>query len=126
MKKISMILTAVFLLLSVVTIQAQDKKQEEGDSFIGKWKLSVKGTPNGDVAMYVEFKRDEKGEIVGTIGDEANGVTAFTRVKAEKNTITAYWVAMGYDVYLFLEKAGEDKVEGTMMDMFDAVGTRVE
>lgn len=124
MKKFSMILTA-FLLFSVVSIQAQDK-QDDGDFFIGKWKLLVKGTPNGDAEMFVSFKKNDKGKIVGTTGDVKSGETAFTRVEAKKDKITAYWVAQGYDVYIYLEKTGDDKVEGSMMDMFDATGTRVK
>lgn len=122
--KINMILTGMFLLLSVVNLQAQDK---EGDFFIGKWKVLVEGTPSGDSTMIVTFERNEKGEIIGTNGDEKNEtpVVKFDRVDAKGDTITAYWVAMGYDVYIFLEKIEDNGVEGSLMDMFDAFGTRM-
>lgn len=124
MRKISMILTGMFLLLSVFTLQAQDK---EGEFFIGKWNVLVEGTPSGDSNMIVEFKRNEAGEIVGTNGDEKNETPAikFTRVEAKGETVTAYWVAQGYDVYLFFEKISDNEIEGSLMDMFDASGTRI-
>jgi len=124
MRKMRMILTGMVLLFSVLTLQAQDK---EGEFFIGKWKVLVEGTPSGDSNMIVEFKRNEAGKIVGTSGDETGEApaTKFTRVEAKGETVTAYWVAQGYDVYLFFEKISDNEIEGSLMDMFDASGTRI-
>lgn len=124
MKKISMVLTGMFILLSIITSQAQDK---EGGFFVGKWKVLVEGTPSGDSYMIVEFTRNDEGKLVGSSSDEKgeNPATTFTRIDAKGETITAYWVAQGYDVYLFLEKINDDEVEGSLMDMFDATGKRI-
>lgn len=125
MKRVSIFLAGVFfVLLSVSSINAQEA---EGDFFIGKWKVLVEGTPNGDAIMIVNFERNEDGKIIGTNGDEKGETPEikFTRVDAKEETVTAYWVAQGYDVYLFLEKIGDNEAEGSLMDMFDATGTRV-
>ena len=124
MKKISMVLTGMFILLSILTSQAQDK---ESEFFVGKWKVLVEGTPNGDSYMIVEFTRNDEGKLVGSSSDEKGETpaTKFTRIDAKGETITAYWVAQGYDVYLFLEKINDDEVEGSLMDMFDATGKRI-
>lgn len=126
MKKSGIFLTGLFLALSVLISQAQEKPKA-GDFFIGKWKVLVKGAPSGDAIMHVEFMTDEKGKIAGTIVDDegAAPVAKFTRVEAKEKNVTAYWVAQGYDVYLYLEKNGDNEVEGSMLDMFDATGERV-
>ncbi len=125
MKKRNVIFTAMFLLLSVFSLQAQDNK---GEFFIGKWKLLVEGTPAGDSNMIIEFIRGEDGQITGTNSDETGEtpIIKFDRVDVEDESITAYWVAQGYDVYIFLEKVGENEVEGSLMDMFDATGERMK
>lgn len=126
MKKLGIFLTGLFLVLSVLTSNAQEKPKA-GEFFIGKWKVLVKGAPSGDAIMHVEFMVDEKGKITGTIVDDegAAPVAKFTRVEAKDKNLTAYWVTQGYDVYLYLEKNGDNEVEGSMMDMFDATGERV-
>jgi len=124
MKKITVILTGLVLLISVYCSQAQ---AAENDFFVGKWKVLVEGTPNGDATMIVTIAVNEDGKLEGTTGDEKGETptTKFTRVEAKGETITAYWVAQGYDVYLFLEKTDENKAEGSLMDMFDATATKV-
>lgn len=123
MKRIHCITTAMLLFIALVTINA---KASANNYFIGKWKVAITGTPNGDSVMNIEFKLDENGKLVGQSMDENNAnPTKFTRVEATEKSITAYWVAQGYDVYLYLEKVDENKVEGSLMDMFDAKGTRV-
>lgn len=124
MKKITMILTGLVILISVYCSQAQ---AEGTDFFIGKWKVLVEGTPNGDATMIVTFTKNADGKLEGTSGDEKGETptTKFTRVESKGETVTAYWVAQGYDVYLFLEKTDENKAEGSLMDMFDATATKV-
>jgi hypothetical protein len=36
-----------------------------------------------------------------------------------------YWFAEGYDVYLTLTKKEDDKIEGTLMDMFNTKVNRL-
>lgn len=125
MKQIRFIITTMLLFVALVSVKAQENK-EVGNFFIGTWNITVKGTPNGDADMKVVFKRNAEGKITGTTGNGQGGEIVFTRLEVKNDKITAYWVAQGYDVYLYLEKVGDDKVEGSMMDMFDAVGTRVK
>ncbi|MCW3807356.1 hypothetical protein [Plebeiibacterium marinum] len=124
MKRVSILVTIITMFVFVLTAQAGEK---EGDYFVGKWKLLVEGTPNGDSEMLVTFERNEKGEMIGTSGDAAGETPAvkFNRVEVTDDSVTAYWVAQGYDVYIFLEKIDDNSVEGSLMDMFDASGSRV-
>lgn len=115
---------AIVMLLTVtVSANAQDNK----DFFEGTWKVEVTGTPQGDTESTVVFIKNDKGELTGYMEPEGVGKQEFTRVdeKAGKN-VTAYFKASGYDCYLYLEKTGDDTLEGSMMDMFDATATRVK
>jgi hypothetical protein len=124
MKKAHILFTGILLFVSVFSLQASEK---DVDFFLGKWKVLVEGTPSGDSYMIINLELNEKGEVVGTTTDESGNATPtkFTRVETSDESVTAYWVAQGYDVYLFLEKIDENKVEGSLMDMFDATGTRL-
>ena len=48
----------------------------------------------------------------------------FAKVEEKGNTVTLYFTSSGYDVYLQLEKKDDNNVKGSMMNMFDATGTR--
>jgi len=124
MKQIRFILAAMLLFVAFAA-NAQENK-EIGSFFVGTWNITVKGTPNGDSNMKVVFKRNAEGKITGATCDDQGKETPFTRLEVKNDKITAYWVAQGYDVYLYLEKVADNKVEGSMMDMFDAVGTKVK
>ena len=124
MKQIRFILAAMLLFVAFAA-NAQENK-EVGSFFVGTWDITVKGTPNGDSNMKVVFKRNAEGKITGATCDDQGKETPFTRLEVKNDKITAYWVAQGYDVYLYLEKVADNKVEGSMMDMFDAVGTKVK
>jgi hypothetical protein len=49
----------------------------------------------------------------------------FTNVEEKENSVTVYFNASGYDVYMTLEKKDDNHVTGSMMDMFDVSGERV-
>jgi hypothetical protein len=121
MKNVRLFLVAVFCLFSVVKMNAQTPS----DYFAGKWSVLVTGTPNGDAKMLVSLERKD-GKLTGGITNpEATDPIKFTNVEENENSVTVYFSASGYDVYMTLEKKGDNKVEGSMMDMFDANGERV-
>ena len=102
------------------------KIKTTSDYFVGKWKVMVEGTPNGDVIMNVTIKKEEN-KYVGSVQSEGSGSEP---VKADKieitdNELKIYWLAGGYNVYLQLEKVNENAIEGSLMDMFDAKGERI-
>lgn len=122
MKKVSLILTGMFIFLMSFTVKAQTPPE---DYFIGKWNVLVEGTPQGDAINTVLFERKE-GKLTGTILSPGKTSPAvFSRVQEKGNSVTAYFSASGYDVYLVLEKSNDNTATGSMMDMFDAKATRV-
>jgi hypothetical protein len=121
MKKVGMILAVVFCVLSSLKMSAQ----VPADFFAGKWNVVVAGTPNGDAKMLVNIERKD-GKLTGGITNPGETEPVkFTNVEEKETSVTMYFNASGYDVYLTLEKKGDNKVEGSMMDMFDAKGERV-
>jgi hypothetical protein len=102
------------------------KAQSNADYFAGKWKITVFGTPNGDAVMY--FLLDKKdGKLSGVVNDSTDKeMTKITKIEEKDSTITTYFVAQGYDVDVWMERAGADSVKGNLMNMFDAKGFRVK
>ena len=99
-------------------------KAKAEDVFAGKWEVLIEGTPSGDSKMIVELERKD-GKLAGTIVRDGAAPAKISRVEEKAKSITAYFNSSGYDVYLFLEKKGDNDAEGSMMDMFDARAKRV-
>lgn len=113
------------MMLMVVTVA---NAQSNNDFFVGQWQFEVTGMPDGDATMTLTLTRNDKGELTGNIKQSADApAIELTRVDEKKDkSITAYFKASGYDCYIFAEKTGDDTVEGSVMDMFDATGKRVK
>ncbi len=123
MKALRFMMVAVLMVMAVSVANAQSE-----DFFVGKWNFEVTGMPQGDATMVLSLQRDDEGNLKGTIiRNEGEAPIELTRVEEKKGkSITAYFKAGGYDCYIFAEKTGDDEVEGSVMDMFDALGKRVK
>ncbi|HWV74089.1 MAG TPA: hypothetical protein VN040_20365 [Pseudosphingobacterium sp.] len=124
MKKLSLFMTGIFLMLLNIDVKAQ--QQDSTDYFVGKWKVLVKGTPNGDATMvFVLDKAAESltGVVQDTVGTE---ISKISNVELAGNAVTLYFTAQGYDVNLLMKKEDEDNVTGSLMGMFDASGQRLK
>ena len=124
MKKLSVFLAAIVCSL-VFSVAAE--AQAPADYFVGKWEVTVAGLPDGDVTSIVTLERKD-GKLTGTMlqkGKSASEANKFTKTEEKTGSVTAYFTAGAYDVYLFLEKKDDNNVTGSMMDMFDCTGVRV-
>lgn len=122
MKKLNLILTiALGLFLSVNT-----KAQTKTDYFPGKWKVTIKGTPQGDAVMNFIFERKD-GILLGSVRDSTNKeLSTITEIDEKDKKITAAFTIQSYDVTLLLDPVDDDHVKGNLMGMFDATGVRVK
>jgi hypothetical protein len=121
MRKLSFILTVIVLFLMSLQSNAQDTK----NFFVGKWKVLTVGTPNGDATSIVTLEQKD-GKLTGNMSGMGTTETiTFTNVEEKENSVTVYFSASGYDVYMVLEKKDDNHVTGSMMDMFDVSGERV-
>jgi len=86
----------------------------------------VKGLPNGDTKLFVNLEKKDT-SLAGAILDSTKTeVARLSKVEKKGYTVTVYFTAQGYDVYIFMEKKDEDHITGNMLSMFDAVGDRVK
>jgi hypothetical protein len=122
MKRLSFILTMAIGLFFSISAMAQTTK----DYFVGKWKITVMGTPNGDnTGTYILDRKD--GKLVGSLQDSTGKeVTKFTSVDEKDKSITINFTVQSYDVSLQLDPVDDDHVKGSMMGMFDAKGVRTK
>ena len=123
MKKVSLLAIVVLALMS---FSFNANAQAPASFFAGKWDILIKGTPNGDVHMMTTFK-DSAGVVTGTYADMESGKeTPFTKIEKKDTGIVVYFSAQGYDLNLPLAKKDEEHIEGSLMGMFEATGTRVK
>ncbi|WP_346860846.1 hypothetical protein [uncultured Draconibacterium sp.] len=97
---------------------------EPADYFVGDWKVEVKGTPNGDATMVMHLERKE-GKLTGEMRTEGTDPAKLTQVDEKEGTITVYYNSMGYDINFSFTKVDENKIKGSLMEMFEATGERI-
>lgn len=123
MKTLRFLLASIMMMMTVCVANAQDKD----DFWTGKWEFEVTGMPQGDATMILVLQRDNEGKLTGYIQQSPESPkNPLTRVDEKKESITAFFKSSGYDVYMFAEKTGNDEVEGSVFDMFDATGRKVK
>ena len=95
------------------------------DFYVGKWDLSVKGTPNGDTKFLMDLAR-KGGDLVGNLIDPSgkNPAIEISNVEESSDQISVYFTAQGFNVNVVLEKVNENKLKGKMIGMFDATALR--
>jgi hypothetical protein len=114
----------LLLLLSLNHAKAQTAANP--DYFVGKWNILVTGTPNGDSKMTFLLER-KNGKLTGAVQDSTGKeITKITQIDEKDKSITAAFTVQSYDVTITLEPVDDDHVKGSLMDMFDAKGTRVK
>jgi hypothetical protein len=121
MKKLNLFIAAIVCSL-LVSISV--KAQETTDYYAGKWALVTTGTPGGDGKATMELKRVD-GKLIGSMKTDKGVESKFSRVDEKEKSVTVYFKASGYDVYIYLEKGDADHMSGSTMDMFDTTAARV-
>ena len=123
MKTWNKILVAAFIMIASFVSSAQSQNSEMENFFIGKWKLMVFGLPSGDTQMVLIIQKID-GKLTGTIGDGGANDNKLTKIEIVKNALEMNFIGGGYNVPLYIDKTGDDTVEGSMNDMFDVEGTK--
>lgn len=101
--------------------------QESNNYFIGKWNLTIFGTPNGDITMLADFERKE-GKLSGTLKadqDYSNDAQEISGIEEKENSIILYFSIGGYDLDMQLDKKDDNNLTGNILGMFDVTGKRV-
>ena len=124
MKKSGSFITVVLFSFLAFSTNAQSKTG--ADSFAGKWKVFVKGTPYGDLKRI--YVLEKSGTALTGIVQDSTGkeITKCSKVEVKDNEVTLYYQAMGNDVSITLIKQDDDHVTGSVLGMFDAKGERIK
>ncbi len=122
MKKASLVLTILLSFLFTANLKAQTNEA----FYAGKWKITVFGTPYGDVKMGFVIDNKE-GKYSGIVQDSTGvEITKISSIETSGKAITVSYNAMGYDLTVQLEPADDDNLKGILNNMFDTKGTRVK
>ena len=123
MKNFKTIVTAFLFILIAFGVKAQTSG---ADYFAGKWKVLLKGLPDGDTRMFIVLEKKDTtmtGEVQDSTG---NQIAKIDKIVMNDTTATVYFTAQGYDVNLVMNKKDDDHIKGSLMGMFEAVGDRVK
>jgi len=122
MKKLSLLLALIIGLLFSPAVKAQST----ANYFVGKWAITVIGTPNGDTKLTFAFERKD-GKLIGVVRDSTDKeLSKITQIDEYEKTINAEFTANEHEVTLSLSPVDDDHVKGSIMGMLDAKGTRIK
>lgn len=98
------------------------------DFFVGKWEITIMGTPSGDAKMVTELVRKD-GKLTGELKDPTGTNPAMPITKVEEGTdkLTIYFdTAQAGEIGVELAKVDDDHLKGQLMGMFDSTAVRVK
>lgn len=100
---------------------------EKVDYFVGNWKTTFIGTPQGDAELVLNLER-ENGDLKGTITPTEEGAEAviLDGVEETDDSITIYFNMMNYDLNVVLKKEDDQNMKGNLMGMFDVTAEKMK
>ena len=124
MKKVSLVLAGLTLLLLSVAANAQSKTG--ADYFEGKWSVLLKNLPQGDTKMIIVLQKKDT-TVTGVVQDSTGKeITKIDKAELAGTSVTVYFNTQGYDVNIVMTKKDEDHITGSLMGMFEAEGERMK
>lgn len=123
MRQVRLLLSTLLLAFS---LSAGAQSQAAPDYFVGKWSILVKGTPQGDVKLVLHLEKKDTALaaiVLDTTGKEFAKVDKIVR---KDSLMTAYFSAMGYDLYLEMSRKDDDHLVGNLVGMFEAEAERIK
>jgi hypothetical protein len=125
MKKVSIFFIALFF---GIALNGFSQTSVPADFYVGKWEITIMGTPNGDSKMIAAISLKD-GKLVGEMTNPAEPSAAanpMTSIEIVDGNMTIYFTGGGYDLSIPFEKVDNDNLKGKLMDMFDVKATRVK
>lgn len=117
----------LFVLIMLMVGTATFAQTSNQDYFIGIWKLLVKDLPTGDKEMLLIIEKNKKGELEGGIGRmDGSDFSELTDIIIKDNTLKFHFVGGGFNVPMSLNRKEDGTVIGSIMDMFECTGTKIE
>lgn len=127
MKKASLIIITLFFGIAFNGFSQAPTAVIPTDFYLGKWTVTILGTPQGDANMDVTFSLKD-GKLIGDMQDleDPSKTKPLTAVEVDPDKVTIFFSAAGYDLSIPFEKVDDDNLKGRMMDMFDCKAKRVK
>jgi hypothetical protein len=125
MKKLNTFFAGLILFLLSFQINAQTKKGVE--YFEGKWKVSIPGTPLGDLKRLIILEKKDNG-LTGVVRNDETGteIAKISKVEVKDNEVTIYYRANDIDAVLVLTRKDDDHTTGNLLEAYPVEGTRVK
>ncbi|MES2794882.1 MAG: hypothetical protein V4683_02895 [Bacteroidota bacterium] len=125
MKKASIILIALFF---GMVLNSFSQASVPAEFYVGKWEITILGTPSGDSKMIASISRKD-GKLIGEMTNPAEPTAAanpITNIEEADGKMTIFFTAGGYDLSIPFEKVDDDNLKAKLMDMFDVKAKRVK
>jgi hypothetical protein len=123
MKKMKYLLLTIIMFVGVVTYG-----QTTPDFFAGKWEISVKDTPMGDMKFLTDLVRQD-GKLTGELSVPADASAPkrpITRVEETADKLVLYFESAEVgEIAIDLAKVDQDNLKGTLYT-FEANAKRVK
>ena len=117
----------LFVLMMLVACTGTFAQTSNEDYFIGKWKLSVKDLPTGDKEVLLIIVKNEEGRLEGGIGRmDGSEFSELKDIIVKDNTLQLLFVGGGFNVSMSLSRKEDGGVIGSVMNMFECTGTKME
>ena len=119
---------ALIVMMLFVTLNAFSQTAKTAESLVGKWEMTILGTPNGDAKMVVAFKLVE-GKLMGEITNPSEAgapANPLTSVDVKEKGVEIGFSAQGYDLNVDLTASDADNLEGMLMNMFKVKVVRIK
>jgi phage terminase large subunit-like protein len=117
--KMFFVLAFVFVFSSISKAQISNE-----DYFVGKWDVTIKGTPQGDVTVPFEIIKKD-GKYSAKLKNMESGNMEDVPTAEIKGTEASFaFSAGGYDLTMTLTKKDDDNATGKLMEMFDVEAVR--
>jgi hypothetical protein len=124
MKKSGLLIAGFFLFIFSIGVNAQTKSGY--DFFAGKWNITVRSTPQGDVKMVVNFEKINNAVSASIKDSTGKDLYKVTNTEIDKDqAILTFIGSQSNDVPLTLRKKDETSITGDIMGMFNVEGTRI-
>ena len=112
-------------LMGMFDVTADRVIKEAVDYYVGNWKTTFIGTPQGDSELVLTLERKD-GELTGMItpGEGAEAVK-LDSVDEREEGITIYFNMMNYDLNVTLDKEDNQNMKGSLMGMFNVTAEKM-
>lgn len=125
MKKVNIFFIALFF---GIALNGFSQTATASDFYLGKWEITIFGTPNGDAKMIASITLKD-GKLIGEMTNPAEPTAVAnptTSIEIVDGNMTIFFTAEGYDLSIPFEKVDEENLKGKLMDMFDVKAKRVK